>query len=47
MTPTERYRADAKGDPATPGDEGVAPHTRTAAEWVASRGRGFLCTTEF
>lgn len=37
---------DEKGEPSTPGDKGVAPVTKTAAEWT-KRGRGFLCTTEF
>lgn len=37
---------DEKGEPAMPGDPGVAPVTKTAAEW-AKRGRGFLCTTEY
>lgn len=34
------------GEPATPGDDGVAPVSKTAREWAAARGRGFLCTTE-
>lgn len=37
---------DADGVPAQPGDPGVAPVTKTAAEWAAAQGRGFLCTTE-
>jgi hypothetical protein len=38
---------DSLGQPAIPGDPGVEPITKTAAEWVASRGRGFLCTSEW
>lgn len=37
---------DTSGNPATPGDEGVGPITKTAREWCA-RGPGFLCTTEY
>lgn len=37
---------DAGGNPATPGDDGVSPVTKTAREWCA-RGPGFLCTTEY
>ena len=30
-------------------EDGPKPgkHTKTAAEWVAANGRGFLCSTEF
>jgi hypothetical protein len=38
---------DASGAPACPGDPGVSPITKTAAEWVQARGRGFLCTSEY
>lgn len=44
---TITIHCDASGAPSTPGDGGVGPVTKTAAEWAAGRGRGFLCTTEW
>jgi len=42
----EIYVDPDDGVPTDPEDSGARPLTLTAAEWVARRGRGWLCTSE-
>jgi hypothetical protein len=48
--PPDRYITiwcDADGDPTEPEEDGATEIMRTAAEWAALRGAGFLCSTDF
>jgi len=38
---------DKRGNPTSPESDACEEIARTCSEWVAARGRGFLCTTEF
>jgi hypothetical protein len=45
---TISIHCDVQGNPTEPGsDDDAGETTKTAAEWAAARGRGFLCTIEY
>ena len=48
LAPTDMLEifVDADGDPTDPSEDGATTMNLSAAEWIARRGRGWLCTTE-